>query len=237
MTPPPETKFSKVQIKSSTSRAYTLIEILMVIALISLLAGLVIGAARSMKRSARTSETKMILSICKSVATEYETSFKGLKIPHYGQGQLYVEVNVDWSTAKTKNAPGATGTAVIDDPIERFVWLVRQHPTAAKMLRVLSKNSYLDADGNGFLEIRDSFDQKISYAVSVVHDDDGDGNKLDAEGAGDDDDFLPEYPRPFFASRGEDELWGNAKILPTVTDANSDGDDDGDDNLYSYETD
>lgn len=205
----------------SPRRGFSLIEILVVIAIIVLLAGITIGVGRRMIQSAKKSHTKIILGICKSASDAYATKFK--PILHYS-GNLdptitasYVyEYNWDKTTFK-KNAPDANGTGAINDPIERFVYKALKYETSSKILHTLNNKQLVDRDGDGFLEVYDGFDNKIKYAAYVSG---KDAYTLD--------DTLPIHRTAFFASAGRDGKWG---------DANNSNDADAQDNMYSFDQD
>jgi prepilin-type N-terminal cleavage/methylation domain-containing protein len=203
-------------------RGFSLIEIMVVIAIIILLAGLVIGAGRRMRQSASRSQTKIILGICKSAEDAYVTKFK--PILHFNGNlepsilsEYIYEDNWDKTTFK-KNASEYTGGdyGKINDPIERFVYKALKYDLSAKILKTLNHKQLIDSDGDGFLEIRDGFDNMIEYAAYVSH---KDNYKLD--------DFLPIHKRSFFGSSGIDGKWGDAKTTPNGDELK--------DNLYSYD--
>ncbi len=208
-------------------RGFSLIELLVVISIIAVIMGMVLAVGVKMRDSAKESQTRITLGSLKAIADEYQVETK-LKIPHLNSlGSPLVFTDVDWTKAKAKNAPGATGTGLVDDTIERFVWCAYQLPTTKKMLTGLGKTLFKDADGDGFLEVLDGWEQQLWYAALVAWDDNNNGNDNDNEGGLDADDFLPIHETPFFASMGVDRLWGNARS-PTGAE---------DDNLYSYNLD
>ncbi len=200
---------------SHAHRGFSLIEIMVVIAIIALLAGITIGVGRKMKQSAQVSNTKLILNICKSAADSYAAKFKPVlhfngKLEPYIVSQYIYED--DWSKDKfTKNAPGASGTGEIDDHIERFVYKVLKFETSSKILKTLQKGQLADLDGDGFLEVRDAFGNMIDYAAYVSYQDNYTG-----------DDSLPIHKNSFFASSGRDSQWSTAE---------------GTDDQYSYDQD
>lgn len=99
-----------------------------------------------------------------------------------------------------------------NDPIERFVQTVRQVSTAAKMLPSIGKESLGDFDGDGNDEVVDGWGRLLKYRQSNLNDTDPTTPPYD--------NTLPEHPRPFFASKGEDGQWSV-----------------NDDDLYSFQVD
>jgi type II secretory pathway pseudopilin PulG len=112
-----------------------------------------------------------------------------------------------------------------NDSIERFVWMAMQVPSARSVLDGLDEHYLNDGDGDGFLEIRDGWGQKLRYASyhSYTWEDgkplfyDQDMEIRDwAEGWPKDIfwvDSLPErgsanHQRPFFLSSGPDVTFG-----------------------------
>lgn len=209
---------------------FSLIEVLVVIALITLLTGLVVGVGRRLKQSAHVSQTKTILGVCKAASDGYATKFKpilhfnGTLEPTITFEYIY-EDNWDQTTFK-KNAPefldvtNSTRYGKIDSHIERFVYKALKYETSRKILTTL-KGQLIDKDGDGFLEVIDGFGNQVDYAVYVSHQDNYGG-----------DNYLPIRKTTYFASAGRDGVWGDANGF---TDTDGDGDDDIDDNQYSYD--
>lgn len=200
-------------------------ELMVVIAIIILLVGITIAVGRRLRQSASVSHTKVILNVCKSAADAYATKFK--PILHYNgtlnpliTSEYIYEDNWDKTTFKM-NAPDVTGTGKIDDHIERFVYKAMKYETSRKILTTLNHQQLIDADGDGFLEIRDAFGNMLEYAAFVSHDDNYKGpyQKPDSSTATKGDDNLPVHKHSFFASAGRDGEWGTAE----------------DDDLYSYD--
>jgi prepilin-type N-terminal cleavage/methylation domain-containing protein len=184
-------------------RAFTLIEMIAVIGIVVILVGLIFGAYTRIQERARVNRAKVVLNVLKATADEYEVQARGLKIPHAGSGDGITYIRIDWTQPQLKNdPPGTTDTDVIDDTIERFVWAVLRNPDTAKMVRSVGEGLLIDEDGDGFLEVIDTFLQptKIVYYDSM---NDGDTNPLS----------LPLYPQPFFASAGADGAWDTGDEL------------------------
>ncbi|MFG0251020.1 MAG: type II secretion system protein [Phycisphaeraceae bacterium JB051] len=206
----------------TTQRGFSLIEILVVIAIIALLAGITIGVGRRMKQSAQVANTKIILNVCKSASDVYAEKFKTVlhaepsKFHSNSADQtalrtLYIYED-NWNANKfTKNAPDASGTGAIDDHIERFVYKAMKYETSRKILKTLQKGQLADLDGDGFLEVRDAFGNMLEYAAFVRSDNYTDDNTK-----------LPVYRHSFFASSGRDSQWSTAE---------------GTDDQYSYDQD
>ena len=151
----------------------------------------------------------------------------------------------DWSDSRyERNVPGATGETDLDADddqefiarsIERFVWATHRVPSAQEMYGRVNETVFTDLTGeipdpvggdalytenpNGFLELRDGWDNKIVYAAFVAHDDDH--GTHDATDDYLDDDFLPPHDRPFFVSAGPDGDFGNYEDLRNRREGNS----------------
>lgn len=204
-------------------RGYTLIEILVVAALIIVLMGILVGVGRKMNLSAKRSHSKMILNICKSAADTYEAKLRPIlhlestsSLPTGKTADDYIFIS-NWKTNNfKKNAPDTIGNGKLTSRIELFVYKALKYEPSAKILKTLNQKQLRDSDNNGFLEVCDGFDNMIDYTAFVDH--------SDSNG---DDDFLPEYPHTFFASPGINGKWGNAE---TASDSNEIKD-----NLYSFD--
>ena len=244
---------SKTQRIARHARGYTLIEILVVAALIIVLMGILVGAGRKMQLAAKRSHTKTILNVCKSAAVAYETKFKPIlhadpdqftNNPSTIAGMKLDYATKEWDNKKfKKNAPNESGTDYIDDHIERFVYLALKYETSKKILKTLNQKHLIDRDGDGFLEVCDGFDNMIDYAAFVSHQDDYKGTYKEPKDLTktQGDDALPIHKTSFFTSAGIDGLMGDNKLWDngegTETDANNDGDDDAKDNLNSFDQD
>ena len=196
-----------------TARAFTMIELMVVVAVILIL--LTIGGfvATTSAGAGEEMATRSILSRGKAIADEYEVRAEQV-VPHLASF---------WSGNRDYNTPGTAGSGPLGlsgeanfqvQSIERFIWATLQiNSIREQYYAAMSETELIDSDGNGFLELRDGWDNKIVYAQAVVHDDDGDGNINDSEGAADEDDFLPAHNVPLFASAGPDGKFGSHKQL------------------------
>lgn len=221
-------------------RGFSLMELMIVMFIIVLMAGLLLVAGNKVQTSAKVNQTRVTLSVCKAALDEYELNNKGKRLPHLGAGDGIAYVPIDWATPKVRNAPDASGSAVITDDdglfyasIERFVWAMLRNPTTEKMVKSIDARSYRDYDENGFLEVTDAFGgsnrKKLLYLSYVDHDD----NYTE-------DDILPERDKPYFASAGPDGLWGDWREYRKREEGDSHNADlatEAEDNLYSFELD
>ena len=215
--------------------AFSLLELLTVIAIISILMGILIAAAGKIKERSTISRVRSSLAALTNHTIEYEVATS--KPVEHLDSMLF-----EWTASKTRNAPGATGKAVIVGSgqttaeqnanlfVERFVWAAWQNATLRTALPSLGEDMFRDADGDGFLEVVDPWGNSFAYAMFVQHDD---GN--------DTDDFLPQHSDPFFASAGPDGRWGTPKSTGEMSPAQWDSYIQTDqyketlDNLYSYD--
>lgn len=201
-------------------RGFTLIETLVVIAILVVLVGLTAAGLSKAKSRAKFSQTKILLANCRGIVTEFEVQApSSYPIPHLSGG------TPSWGSQQTKNAPGASGKALVNDYIERFVWQARSVPAPRDLLNKLgqafysdSDGTHTDKDGDGFLEILDAYGNKLVYVAFVKS---GDATE---------DDMLPQHARPYFASAGPDGLFGDVRT--TASQALQDA---AKDNLYSFD--
>jgi prepilin-type N-terminal cleavage/methylation domain-containing protein len=132
-------------------RAFTLIELMVVIAIIIILASIGLTVGTSLTRSNEINRTRTIMANAMQIATEYEVSVNGRVVNHLasrwppnGLGGDPHSPTTDWRTNKDYNFPaGATGNSDRlrgnannldqDDPlgvqqrsIARFVWVTRR---------------------------------------------------------------------------------------------------------------
>jgi hypothetical protein len=223
-------------------------ELLIVVSIIAILVGIVVVAASQRKGPA--SHTRIILAAAKGIADEFEVS-SGRVVNHQNESTgLY-----DWSVPRRKNvgtdgrfsltsavtapatvvlgpvAPTETWSATTDlkYAIERFCWAVTQNETCLAMIKSLGEEVFIDADNNDFIELVDGWGVKIKYASHVSWSDSWTY-----------DDYLPEYPRVFFASCGEDGKWGDHRELLKKQRGqahNASLASQAEDNIYSFEAD
>jgi len=189
--------------------AFSLVEILITVAIISILITVVAIGGSKMKAAAKAKRTRVLLSNAAAIATEYEVRTKGKKVNHADS------YPVDWLTAKTRNVTGSSGSAIIPDnipnySIERFIWAAWQPEETRKMAITLGASALVDQDGNGFYEVRDDWGNKIIYVASS------------------DNGFVRDTITPIFISAGPDGAFGDVRT--TATQALQD---EAKDNIYS----
>jgi len=204
--------------KRASVKAFTLMEMLIVIVILATLMSIGLVAAANFRRDARVKQIRAVLDACKSAALEYRVA-TGLVVNHSAYNAATgATTNVkpfEWETMANDNtmkvkklgkaeedtdAPdnSAKATHVY---IERFVWAAMQIPSARKLLE--SRKMLDDTDRDGFQEIVDPLGNALAYAAFVSHDDTRDRIPKD--------NYLPERTEPFFASAGMDGKWGQAK--------------------------
>jgi hypothetical protein len=141
----------------------------------------------------RTNINRSTIHMAKGLSTEYRAQF-GYAINHDPSALS----PIDWTIPKTMNAPGAVGSGIPNDSIEKFVWAVWQVEELRDRLQSKALSDVVvDSDGDGFLELVDGWGNKIEYAAYV--------NRGDAYTA---DDHLPAIQTPIFLSPGADGLLG-----------------------------
>jgi len=237
---------------------FTLVEMLVVIAIIAILIGLLVGGISAIRSGAKDSQTRAVLASLMGYAGQFENQFKTAGvIQHMGNAQPYFWQGPD----KRENAEGASGSSSLADGtgvdlaggsnrdhtyangdtndeymeranlyMKRFIWAVNQMPVIRDGLPSLG-DAFGDFDKDGFLEVVDPWGNSIAYAANVSH------------SSSPDDDFLPEHDSPFFASAGKDKLWGQPKTSGEMTAAQWETYIETDeykfsvDNLYSFDID
>jgi len=202
--------------------AFTLIEMLVVIAILGALLTLVMVSLQRISHNASRSQTKMVLGTLAAVSTEYRVRTDG-QVPNHLMSDLSP---FNWSLPVQKTNPpvapqngpalppeafvapitaGYTGPREVQaTSIERFLYAALQLDVTRDMVQTIPGEFRRDGDRNGFYEVIDSWRNKIVYAAYVRH--------PDADGEGDSDrsdDFLPTSNTPFFASAGSDMYWGS----------------------------
>jgi len=209
---------------SSPWQAFTLVELLVVIAVIIVLVGIGLTVGNSVVRGNEINRTKTTLANALQVATEYEIGV-GPVVNHLAS----VKSPVDWTNdnnnpPKPYNSPtGAAGASYdLDDPatgsmvvmqqdfqdnsIERFVWTTRRVSKLAKLYATFRDEVLRDIDpvqgSEGYLDLVDAWGRKLVYAAYVRAPDPTINDVSD--------DFLPLHDAYFFASAGPDGKWGHA---------------------------
>lgn len=94
----------------------------------------------------------------------------------------------------------ARGQPVPDSWNEQVVETVMKLPKCHAMLKSLGPHAFADADGDGFMEVRDGWGRPLIYVRAVSH--------TDSFTA---DDFLRAHPHPYWVSAGADGLFGDAR--------------------------
>lgn len=235
-------------------RGFSVIELLVVISLIIILVALLINTL--IENRGPIVATKATMQALLNVETEYK-ALTGLDpINHFNYASTPTNSKPNyWTNNHQKNAPNVTGTGTINHSIERFIWVVIQHPDTRQILQSQDV-ALIDSDGDGFLEALDGWENKIEYLGWVVHDTTPGGTWNEPIGGGGgtrdqayEEQFDPgvavgqklnlRHPEfgspqkrlPHFASAGRDGKWGNA----TATDKTSQEYKRTVDDLYSYD--
>ena len=224
----------------TSRRAFTLIEILVTISIITLLAGITIPVALRFLGSAEASSTRAMLNALGTAASEYNI-LTGAVVPHKDQDAFGNRLDLDVGQPQPNGGSGS------DLTLGYFVKTAGQVPNVARLIGTAAKANLqnLDADrpvGDvaadaadptylpGSFQILDAWGNPIRYAGGVDH-----GDTFN------DDDYLPAHPNAFFASAGPDGLWGSTLSNSNSPDPSIDNDNDGEpdaaDNLYSFDVD
>jgi len=118
---------------------------------------------------------------------------------------IEAEYRIQAGSSHNHQVTPASAPSYVDTPMERFVYVAMQIPEARDMMKTISGSHAIDQDDDGITDqVVDDFGNPVTY-------------RLNADAS--DPDNLPVYPRPFFASAGNDGEFGT------------------DDDLFSYESD
>lgn len=121
---------------TAAARGVTIIEMLLVVAIIGLMTGLLLGGARKMKDTARDRRTRSILTTLSGIATEYEAQ-----------------------TSSTVSNNPKSEQSILD-----FVAAVRQVPIANQMLPNLGKDVVVRNGSGTITSIVDVWGNPLRYA-------------------------------------------------------------------------
>jgi len=187
--------YCKIGRSRAAQGGFTLIEILVTISIIALLVGLTAIGATVIRKGASEQRAK---SLCQSLLgpqDEFKAQFgQGINLNHDGTAPI------DWGGGTfQRNAPGASGTAGGGglSSSERFVVGCYLFEPSGDALRaaVQGKNALVDLDSDGFLEIRDPWDNEVAYRSS---------NDQTGSFDGINNNLLPMHRDPLFVSPGRD---------------------------------
>lgn len=211
---------------------FTLTELMVVVSILIILIAAAALTSMQVLSSGAEQQTRITLAAAKSIAREYRLH-TGQNINHSSPPRP-PDALFDWGFTVRHDPPndqdasdvvndrelqgdqeGATSSAgrFQHASSERFVWVTYQLPATRDMLKKLGKQVLTDDNNNGYLELRDGWGNKIVYVERVEN-----SSGIVA--------FLPEHPRPFFASAGRDGEWGTNINDPRAAD-----------NLYSFNID
>lgn len=237
------------------ARGFTIMELIVVIAIIAAISAILLGGMTVLKGGAQEAQTQTLLAGLMGLEGQYQVQFQsGTGIGHLNDNKY------NWTQNKRQNAQGFSNTQEITGDyvnpdtngnytyangdendeymeranlyIERFLWAVNQMPVIREKLPSFG-TAFGDTDGDGFIDLVDPWGNPIAYANRVKH----------TPGT-EDDDFLPQYTGPFFASAGKDGMWGRPRTSgefdSTAAWETYKGTDDyrfSTDNLYSFDID
>lgn len=198
---------------------FSLIEILVVMAIITLLSGLVIAGAAKMREQSRINQAQIILQAAKSLDIAYR--------------------------AEVGSIVRYTGTSdPEEESIRVFVAAMQQLPETQKILMSIGKDFVINdpvndpSDANDAPDIIvDPWGKPLQYRSWNDGTDFADPVHAGPAGAGN----LPRRgtqtePQPFFASAGPDGRWGEVNLNTNLPETGEDGEA-ATDNIYSFELD
>jgi len=140
----------------ATAPGFSLIEILVVVAIISILTSLAVVASIALTKQGQVSSTKTLLQQLQSIEAEYRIQ-AGRAAPH---------------DDRPDGAP-----EFVDSSIEYFVYRAMNVPEARDMMKTVNPQRFKDTDGDGSGDtVLDAFETPIEYRDSVKpSDNDPDG--------------------------------------------------------------
>ena len=238
--------FSLARFSTFVRPAFTLIELMVTIAILALLVAIGAVAANLVMENTREQQTRIVRNIAKAAESQYYGA-TGERLNHGD----YTATPIDWDdedflqnaelppSSRTRNQlnDDTDTDATTFITIERFVAACLEIPAAEEQLNLLRADDRLqDTDGDGYLEIVDAWDTPLRFRSSF-------------EGAGsnfENNDFydlgMPPHRDPYLASAGRDGLFGVIEVdnseYPDTGWGPDTGDADGpfaEDNLYSFE--
>ena len=231
---------------------FSLVEIMVVVAIIFVLMGLSLIAMKRVTQSANVKQTRLLLNQMMSIEGEYRRTARQ-SINHYTKSSPpkddydYTRKPFDWTQNKPHNIDlpiGSTATipplvpntdAHVNGSIEAFVWATLQLPACDQMYSGLRadrslRDGDLDAspvrDPDGFYEVVDHWGTPIRYYLRNVDE------NLYPSGDIERDTFATTvfrfHAKPFFVSAGPDGKWGDLNGSATERK-------EAEDNIYSFD--
>jgi type II secretory pathway pseudopilin PulG len=228
---------------------FSLMELLVVISIIIVLVGLMVYVG--IERKGSEVMTHKTMEVMQAALAEYTAITNGLVVDHRseawdGKGQtptapdgVYTNdefkmnnINQEFYAVGYSAGSATDGWLAVTDmsTIERFVWKTIQYPSIKKIYDGLGSDIFLDADGDGMMEVVDAWGRPLRYAVRLNYNDpstyDDFNTRTDVDGsskntaytyydANDVDSKMPVSAQPYFASSGRDGKWGDAKSSDT----------------------
>jgi type II secretory pathway pseudopilin PulG len=177
------------------------LELLIVMALFLILAGLILAGLGAAMESGRKTQVFSAMRALKAAHDEYIAE---VGEPVNLEGSYPFSPDDAEPTVPPPDRPNNVAPAP-ETSIEIFIAAVSQTQTGERIIDGLSDDMLVDNDDNGFLEVRDPWDNNLEYRPSTLGD-----NELYRNVPFDDTDpayELMERAEPFFASAGKDGKW------------------------------
>ncbi len=222
--------------------AFSLVELVMMMAAIVVLVGIVVGSTRWIMESARESKTKAVLRVLAAISTEFEA-----EIGHPVPMPVEDDMQQDLKANKRRPRQGDISKLGLDTywryvckhgkTIGHFLNKVQQVQSASQLIGNLDDGVLLEipatVDGDDFTcTVKNDSGSTVSIKRVVV-----DAwetpiryRPLNDFSLSNDSKMLPERSTPFFASAGPDRQWGNY----TETDKSLDAFKWTQDNVFSF---
>lgn len=185
------------------SRAFSLIELLVVVGIIALILGIGAAAAVKITAEARKEQTKAMMNGLLGANEEFKAVRKEGNVNHTGN------FPINWSDAANRGSSQSSS--------ERFISAIStvQDAKTAMMAAINSGSEesiaeiFGDFDSDGFYELRDRWGSEIEYRSA--NDGSGTGPVTNVDNR-----LLPLSRSPFFISRGPDKQFGTDDDITTI---------------------
>ncbi|MHC4995955.1 MAG: type II secretion system protein [Planctomycetota bacterium] len=232
------------------ARGFTMVELLTVVAILSILIGIGVVASNAISETGNKQLTRSTLMVCHQILTEVQVS-RGKTPVIFDTNNLGNPELKQYTTVKNPNFPKTSDDLVIEEPADYAAHSIQRFVAAT--FRVLGDDKSQAEDSvnriyatinedllqAGIAEVSDTevhsgeihlheYNDEVEFMFLAILDGWGnrlvykhDPNDLNTTGLNyPNDDFLPRNDKPFFASAGPDGVFGDANINEDTANAN-----------------